>query len=71
METKTANATNNYMVRLWSKKHYMSKYTKEKRLFHGSLTSHKSGKMVFFNSPGKFLMKLEELYQEDEKKRKK
>jgi hypothetical protein len=57
------------MVRLWSKKHYNSRYTKEKRLFHGSITSAKSKKMVFFNSAGAFLLKLEKLYEEDEKRR--
>jgi hypothetical protein len=69
MKTEKAEATNNYMVRLWSKDHYKKKATKSDRVFHGSITSAISRNTLFFNTAGKFLTRFEQMYLEDEKYR--
>jgi len=69
METGKNEATNNFVVRLWSQTHY--KGEKDWRVFDGTIQDVKTKKQAHFHSVGAFLTKLEDMNLEAEKIRKK
>lgn len=69
MKTEKANATNNFIVRIWSLKHYGGKLNTKKNMYRGVITDTTSKKSKFFNGPAKLLMILELMYKNAEKKK--
>ena len=69
MKTTKANATNNFLVRVWSKKHYEEKMNQLTNIYRGTITELKSKRVEHFHSAGEFLKKLEVMYKEAEKRR--
>ena len=75
METKkgNANATNNYVVRLWSSAHYELKKGHDRRtrvddnLFIGSVTSVHTDKAKFFRNSAQFLTHLRKMCADDDR----
>ena len=70
MATKTGNnkATNNYIVRLWSKAHYGQTKSNE---MSGTITEVKSKEIKHFHSAGGFLKAMELLDKKTEKAKRK
>ena len=56
-----------FEVRIWSKKHYKLKNTKQENMYSGCITDIKSKQGIWFKSPAKLLTALEELYKKAEK----
>ena len=69
MKTTKAIATNNFVVRFWSKKHYGSKLNQHSNIYRGTITEIHSKKAEHFHSAGEFLAKLEKIYKKVEKTR--
>lgn len=69
MKTIKANATNNFIVRFWSKKYYGSKLNQHSNIYRGTITELNSKKADHFHSAGEFLEKLEKIYKKVEKGR--
>lgn len=69
MKTGNNKSTNNFILRLWSKKHYGSKQTLEKNMYSGFVTDVKSKETLAFNTPGQLMSILEKLYKKAEIKK--
>jgi hypothetical protein len=69
MQTGKNIATNNFIIRLWSCKHYGTKLTNNTNVFQGSIQEVKSGDEIMFNGPGDLLKGLEKKYKELEKEK--
>lgn len=65
------NATNNFVVRLWSKAHYNIDEDKYRTTYDGTITEAKSKKVIKFHSPAQFLKAIEELNKLAEKEKRK
>jgi len=69
METKKANATNNFIIRIWSKKYYNAKLNQHSNIYRGTITDVKSKEVQHFHSPGEFLLRIEKMFKSAEKKK--
>lgn len=70
-KTGNNNATNNFVVRIWSKAHYGIDKEKYKTAYSGSVTEVKSKTEKKFHSPGQFLKVIEDLNKLAEKNKRK
>ena len=71
MKTGNNNATNNFIVRVWSKAYYNEDKEKYKMNYYGSITDVKSKEYKHFNSPGQLLKTLEDFNKKAEQSRRK
>lgn len=65
MKTK-AEATQKYIVDLWSAKHYKSKCNARTNIFEGIITDVKTKEQFFFSNVVGFLTAIDELYRKSE-----
>ena len=70
MKTGKNKATNNFIVRLWSKDHYGEDKRKFEARYAGSITEVQSKTVISFHTPGQLQVAIEKLYKACEKKRK-
>ena len=71
MKTGNNLATNNFIIRIWSKAHYKEDKEKFTIRWSGSITEVKSKKEVKFHSAGDLLKNIEKMNKEAEKERRK
>ena len=71
MKTGKNKATNNFIIRMWSKHHYNMNNEKYKAVYSGSVTEVQSKKEVKFHSPAQLLQAIEKLNKECEIERRK
>ena len=69
METGKNIATNNFIIRIWSKSHYGEDKEKFATRYSGSITDVKSKEEKKFHSPGQLLKAIEDMNRQAEKKR--
>jgi hypothetical protein len=70
MKTGKNQATNNFIIRLWSPKYYKTNnQVREVKLIDGTITDTKSKEVSHFHSAGEFLFKLEKMHKKAEKNR--
>ena len=67
MKTGNNNATNNFVVRIWSKAHYGETKDKYSTRYSGSVTEVKSKEEIKFHSPAQLLTAIEKLNKKVEK----
>jgi len=65
MKTEKANATVNFIIRLWSRKHYHIA-SKWYNIFSGTVTELTSKKVIYFYTVGQLLETLQKMYDEAE-----
>lgn len=68
METGKNKATNNYVIALWSSKHYGEKHAKRDNIFRGQIRNVKTKEQKFFDNVAEFLTILQKWYKQDEVK---
>jgi len=69
MKTGNNNATNNFIIRVWSKAYYKDNKDKYKLNYWGSITDVNSKESKHFNSAGELLKTLENFNKKAEKTR--
>jgi len=67
METGKNNATNNFIIRIWSKHHYKDNKERYRLNYYGSVQDVQRKEIKHFNTPGKLLRVLEEFNKKSEK----
>ena len=71
MKTGNNNATNNFIIRVWSKAHYKIEDKKYQIDYSGSITEVKSKQEIKFHSAGQLLKAMETLNKKIEIMRRK
>ena len=71
MKTTKANATNNFILRIWSHNHYGTKLNESHNIYRGTITDCETKEEIHFHSVGEFLKIIETLYKKREKDRRK
>ena len=69
MKTTKANATNNFLGRVWSHKHYSEKLTQKSNMYRGTITETTTRIIKHFHTAGEFLDRLEGMYKNAERRR--
>ena len=69
MNTGNNKATNNIIIRLWSKHYYHEETRKFKLRYKGKVTEVKGGETTMFNTPAQMLAAIEKLNKNCEKRR--
>ena len=69
METGKNKATNNYILRMWSWKHYNNNQRNTDNMYSGTVQNVRTKKLFHFNTPAEFMTIIEKNFRGDEKVR--